>query len=244
MAKTGRILTGATSGAGAGAAFGPWGAVIGGGLGALGGMFGDDSDYQQRLAIDRALADIDRANWEAGDSAYGTDADYRDAMAGFRDRADDGMSVADRMAQEAAMNASARAARGRAGALRQEMASRGQAGGGAELAARLQDNQNVNEAQFGAGAQLAGEAQRRALEALSGWDTMAGTRAGAQDAIERFNASQRGAKARSLAAARFGQADVYGGRAAQDRRDVAGTGELLGQSTGDLFFGSKKKQGG
>jgi hypothetical protein len=207
----------------------------------LGNLFGGGDGEEE--ALRRALEAIQGANWEAGPSAYGTDQDYGAALAAMRNEAQSGgMSTADRMTQEAAANAAARQARGQQGALMQNFAARGQGGGGAELAARMQANQNLTEAQHGYAAQQAGEAQRRALQALQGWGGMAGQRAGAADAISRFNASQRGAKAQATAGV-YGQ--QAGAAAAQDQRTrdmFGGGGAAAGYLAGDYFFPNKKKE--
>ena len=49
----GNAFRGGTSGAVAGSSFGPWGAAIGGGLGALGGFFGDDEEDKTNKMLDQ-----------------------------------------------------------------------------------------------------------------------------------------------------------------------------------------------
>jgi len=148
----------------------------------------------------RALEEMRGANVEAGASAYGSDEDFLGALAGMRRGYEQGgMTSADRLAQQQAMEESARAERGREGALMQNMAARGMGGGGSELAARLSNQQAATQGQWQAGAQQAGQAQQRALESLRGWGGMAGQRSGASDAIREFNASQRLGKAQALA---------------------------------------------
>ena len=87
-------------------------------------------------------------------------------------------------------------------ALLQNMASRGMAGSGAELAAQLQGAQAAAEQQSGQGLNIAAQAQARALQAMTGAGTMSGqmrsqdfgeqaAKAQAADEVAKFNALQR-----------------------------------------------------
>lgn len=84
----------------------------------------------------------------------------------------------------------------------QEMQQRGQGGSGAELAARLSGSQNIMNQNAANGLNLAGQASQRALQAIAQGGSMAqgmqsqsfnqqAQQAGAQDAIDRFNAANR-----------------------------------------------------
>ncbi|HET9554900.1 MAG TPA: hypothetical protein VFP50_18185 [Anaeromyxobacteraceae bacterium] len=241
-------LAGGMSGASAGAAFGPVGAAIGGlGGGILGALSPDGSEYdaRKRALIDMALRQIQDTNAEAGQSNYATNPDFLGAMEAYRDRSQGGMSGADRLAQQQAMNDAATASRMREGAILNGLASRGQAGGGAELAARLANAQGTTTAQFNAGANQAAAAQARALESLRGWGTMAGQQAGSQDAISQFNAQQRLNKAAMVGNVATGNASVYAQDAQRERQQSAGTLQGLGNAanTGvDIYQKWRKQQ--
>ena len=252
MGANGRgALAGGLSGAGAGAAFGPWGAGIGAGIGALTGLFspdGSEDEARKRALIEQALAQLQGTNAEAGASDFATNADFAGAMGDLRARAQQGgMSGADRLAAEQAQNDAAAQARMREGAIMNSLASRGQAGGGSELAARLANSQGATVAQHSAGATQAAAAQQRALQSLQGWGTMAGQQAGAKDAISQFNASQRLNKAGMYGSLAMGGAGVYGQDAQRQRQQSAGTLQGLGDAANagvDMYQRYKKNNPG
>jgi hypothetical protein len=92
--------------------------------------------------------------------------------------------------------------RGAQQAITQNMAERGVSGSGAELAARLSGQQAASSNNARAGAEVAAEAQRRALEAIMAKGNLGGSMRGqdhqqaaakaqARDAINQFNATNR-----------------------------------------------------
>jgi hypothetical protein len=249
MAANGRgALAGGISGASAGAALGPYGAAIGGGLGALTGLFspdGSEDEARKRELINQALSQLAATNEQAGPSNYGTSQDFAGAMGAYRDRAQaGGMTGADRLAAEQAENDAAMQARMREGAIQNSMASRGQAGGGAELAARLANQQGTTSAMHQAGATQAAAAQGRALQSLQGWGTMAGQQAQGQDAISQFNAAQRLNKAGMYGNLATGAANTYGQDAQRERQQSAGTLQGLGNAANsgvDMYLRNQRK---
>lgn len=109
--------------------------------------------------------------------------------------------------------------RGEQEAIQQDLARRGQAGSGAEIAGRLLSQQGAATRSAAGGASVAAEAQRRALEAIQSSGTMATgmrtqdfgeqtQRAAAADAVAKFNNSFQNATA---------AANVDGRNAAQQR---------------------------
>jgi len=113
-----------------------------------------------------------------------------------------GASLQSRAAQANLMDTAATAERMNREAILRDMASRGQAGGGAELAARLVANQNTNRNTALSSAQLAGDDRARALQAMTSAGSLGGNirgqdygiaanRAQAQDALARWNAQNR-----------------------------------------------------
>lgn len=244
-------LGGAASGAAAGSALGPWGALAGGAAGGLAGLFsgdGSEDEARRRALIEEALAQLQAVNPEAGASAYGSNQDFTGALSLMRQKATEGgMTGADRLAAEQASNDAAVQDRMRSGAIQQGLASRGQAGGGAELAARLVGGQGTVAAQHGAGAIQAGAAQGRALQALQGWGGMAGEQAGASDAISRFNAHARLQKAGMYGVLAGGAADQYGRDAQRERQTSAGvvSNAMSGAGAGvDRYLDWRKKNPG
>lgn len=225
-------LGGAAAGASAGAALGPYGMAGGAAIGGFAGLMGDDGsadEARKRALIEQALAQLAGVNPEAGASDFASNADFNNAMALYKQRATEGgMTGADRLAQEQSMNDAAAAANMRDQGIIQGLATRGQAGGGSELAARLMNSQGATSAQHQAGAVQAGEAQRRALASLQGWGQMAGQQAGAKDAISEFNANARLQKAGMYGTLAMGGAGVYGQDAQRQRQTSAGTMMGLG----------------
>jgi hypothetical protein len=260
-----------TLGAGVGTAVAPGiGTAIGGiagGLGeVLGGLFGGGDDEQKKAAaaiarLQQIYGNLTPATAEAlmragqAGNAAGVDPAGQQAMADALAHLQGvyqsgGMTEADRLAQEQATQAANQNEASQRGAIMQEMASRGQAGGGAELAARLASQQQTANAAHMAGSSSAQAAQARALAAmaesgqLGGQMTAAAQRAAAaRDAMAQFNASQRlGAqgmawdqqmqKAQGLAGGAAAEAGYYGGEAQRQREKAAGIGRAAGQTVG------------
>lgn len=113
-----------------------------------------------------------------------------------------GLNAEDKYALNKASAQTARDARGRDSAILQNMAMRGMAGGGQELAARMMASQNATQNQAEESDRVAAMAMRRALESRAQAGTMAGQMrtedfnekssvARAQDEINRFNTQNR-----------------------------------------------------
>jgi len=136
-----------------------------------------------------------------------------DALESMREIGDGGGLTESERAQQFLMQRQAAGSeQARQKSILQDMAERGAGGSGAELAARLSSSQNAAERNAMAQAQLAGQAQQRALQAMTQGGAMAGKmqaqqfgqdaqKASAADAISRFNtANQMNTQARNLAA--------------------------------------------
>lgn len=157
-----------------------------------------------------------------------------------------GLTLADRVAQEEATQQARQAERMQRGAIEQEMAARGQRGGGAELAARLSAAQGTANAAHRAGAQAAAAAQGRALQALLASGQLGGAyqgaeaqRSAARDLMSRFNAAQRAraydtawnqqyGKAQGEANTNLGAANYWDEQADKERRRYAALGRAGG----------------
>lgn len=175
-------------------------------IGDIAGLFAGDNSGQ----INDLLRNL---NPEAGASMYSgiqEDPQLRATQMGTLDAlksiAGGGLRPEDKAAQLEAMDASNRNERGQRGAIMQSMASRGMAGSGNELAAQLANEQGAANRTSMAGTQAAGNASQRALQAIAMRGQMAGNirgqdfgnaaaKAGAQDAMSKFNAGQRVTKA-------------------------------------------------
>lgn len=114
----------------------------------------------------------------------------------------DGMSTTDKVKFNQIQSENNRNEQGQRGAIMQDMARRGQAGSGMELAAQLMNQQASAERASQQGMDVKAQAERRALEALMQGGQLAGDMRGqefsekaraaeAQDAINRFNAANR-----------------------------------------------------
>lgn len=161
-----------------------------------------------------------------------------------------GYTMADRVAQEQAMDRAAQYEQGQRGAIAQEMASRGQVGGGAGLAAKLAAAQGGAANAYGAGTNAAASAQMRALQAMKEAGGMGGqlygqdvVRAHVNDAMSQFNAAQRGnayqsnfanqmAKAGGIEGAQDTLAQYYTGNANRIRKRDQGWGTAIGSGAG------------
>jgi hypothetical protein len=113
-----------------------------------------------------------------------------------------GMTAADTANLSKIQSQSAQADKGRREAILQNMAARGMAGSGNELLAQLQSSQAATDRQSQEGLDIAGMAQRRALEAMMQGGQLGGSIRGqefgeqarvaeAQDSINRFNAANQ-----------------------------------------------------
>jgi hypothetical protein len=238
MANWGAAGLGAVSGAGAGAALGPWGAGIGGVIGGLGGLFSSDNE----AAAMRALAGVN----EQADPLAPEDPELKkrqlEALQMMWDTAKQGgMDPQAKAALQQAQASSAAAERGARGAIVQNAQARGVGGSGVELGAALANQQGS--AQRLAGGQAAGDARTRALQAMM--NTQQGTgqvrgqdlsAAQARSQVEQFNARQRLDKGAMLA----GRYDKQG---AQQRNNIAGLGTGVGAIAGYAADAFKKRSG-
>lgn len=127
-----------------------------------------------------------------------------------REGEEGGLTLEDRLANEQALQASATQERGARGAILSNLAERGMAGSGQELAAKLSASQNAaNQARM-SGLQTASDARKRALQAILQSGDLAGNIRGqefgeqakiaeAQDVINKFNiANQQGVQERNV----------------------------------------------
>lgn len=113
-----------------------------------------------------------------------------------------GMSLEDKANLNRIQGKSARAASAGRGRIADDMAARGISGGGTELAMQLSNNQNAAQRASEGGLEVAGMAQKRALDAMMQGGRLAGDMRGqdysekaraaeAQDMINRWNADSR-----------------------------------------------------
>jgi hypothetical protein len=125
-----------------------------------------------------------------------------DALAKLAEYSTGDLTEADRLNLQEAQIEASRGDRGRQAAILQAMARRGQAGGGAEMAARLQSAQSASEQASQQARASMVAAQQRALQAISQRGALAGDIRGqafseaerqsqAMDAIRRFNETNR-----------------------------------------------------
>lgn len=124
------------------------------------------------------------------------------AIGGVEELSQTGLSAIDRAALTEIQNQIATQERGQRESILQNMAQRGLAGSGQELAAQLQSSQAASQQASTQGMQQAAQAQRARMQALSSLSEMAGgieqtdfqreaQRQEAQDAINRFNLQNR-----------------------------------------------------
>jgi hypothetical protein len=229
--------------------------VLAGGAGeVIGGLFGGDDEKRARAERERALRELAGLDVEAGPSsldAYSADPRLRVAQLGAVDELGrvgraGGMDIGSRVALREAQDETSARERGSREAILQNMAMRGQSGGGAELAAQLTNQQGAAASAASTGAMAAAEARTRALTALTQSGQLAGQdrgqdfgeaegKAAARDTIGRFNASQRLSRGTALAGMRVG---VAGANEGQGRRQNSGIGSAIGQTVGAI--GAKK----
>lgn len=124
------------------------------------------------------------------------------AIGGIEELSQTGLSAIDRAALTEIQNQIATQERGQRESILQNMAQRGLAGSGQELAAQLQGSQAASQLASQQGMQQAAQAQRARMQALSSLSEMAGSieqtdfqreqqRQAAQDAINQFNVQNR-----------------------------------------------------
>lgn len=134
----------------------------------------------------------------------------KSALSAFTELGKTGLSAEDRLALRTARQQAETANRGRIEAIKQNMAQRGIAGGGAELAAQMASAQAADEGLSMAADRQAAQAQQARLAALSQMSGLGAQmrqqdwgqdlqRAGAADELSRFNVLQRsGAQQRNI----------------------------------------------
>jgi hypothetical protein len=203
---------GAISGAGAGAALGPWGAAAGGVIGGALGLFSPDNNAQ-------AMAALQGANVEAnplGEEDPALKKRQLEALQMMWETAKaGGMDPQAKAALQEAQASSAAAEKGARGAIVQGAQARGQGASGVELMSSLANQQGSAQRNALAGGQAAGDARTRALQAM--YQTQQGTgqvrgqdlnAAQARSQVEQFNARQRFAKAGAIAGRNIGEAQT------------------------------------
>lgn len=236
MANLGAAGQGAVAGAGAGAALGPWGAVAGGAIGGLLGLFSPDKEAEAM----RILAGLDP---EAGAMAAEDPAARAKIMGAleylYNSGQAGGMDPQSRAALAQAQAQTGAAEQGARGALQQNAAARGVGGSGVEFLGTLANQQGAAQRNALSGVQAAGDARTRALQSMyqasSGYGDVRGqdlSRESAKKQLDMFNANQRVKKAAMMT----GQ---YNGQADQQRNDIAGMGEGIGALTSYFKSGSK-----
>jgi hypothetical protein len=228
--------------------------VVAGGAGeVIGGLFGGDDERRARHERERALAELAGLNVEAGASpldGYNADPRLRTAQLGAVDEfgriaREGGMDIGSRVALREAQDDTSARERGSREAILQNMAMRGQGGGGAELAAQLTNQQGSAARDASTGARAAADARTRALTALTQSGQLAGQtrgqdfgeaegKAAAHDRIATFNADQRLRRGGMIANTRGGYAATSDQNAERDRQTGAGVGLSLGTLLGNM----------
>jgi len=243
---------------------------IAGGVGsALGSIFGGGGADEDRIRqIIESLDPVDRETLlkeaQAGSSAYEdvtSDPSLRKnqmaEITALRSLADQGgMGIQERTALNEAMDQTAAQEQMQRGAITQGMAARGMGGSGTELASALANQQGAATRNAKAGAQAASDAATRRIQALRDMGTASGNvrnqdwgeasqKASAQDAMSRFNASQRLGAENQAWNQQYQRAGLatgqYGDMAEQTRRRGSSVGEALGQTAGGLYDYYNKK---
>jgi hypothetical protein len=215
--------------------------------GVVGGIISAGDRKRARGEYDQAVGDLMDSNPEAGRTEY--DRIHEDpalrsaemsALQGFQQEANaGGLTVQDRAALQQAQDANAQRERGAREAILQNMAMRGMGGSGSELAAALENQQGSAMRNNAAGTQAAADARNRALQAMATSGQMAGgirsqdwqqaaQRAASQDAINKFNASQRLSRAGQVANVRLGKGALYNQEAGANMGMARGIGSGVG----------------
>ncbi len=216
------------------------GYAVGSGLGEL---IGGGAAARARR---RALEELRGVKEEAGPSAYEnirslSDPTLRLAQMGALRQLQEtggagGLDLGSRVALNQAAADTARRERGSREAILQQMAMRGAGGSGASLAAQLANQQGAAERNAMSGEQAAADARARALAATAQSGELAGgirgqdwgeasQRAGALDALSRFNASQRLTKGGMIYGGQTSDADAD---AERKKRLFGGAGMAAG----------------
>jgi hypothetical protein len=274
-------ISGAGSGIASGSAFGPWGAAIGGVAGGLLGAFSDEGSDQEELYQEylNKLESVTIPSLEeliAAGSIEGTAYEDIETDPAVRQATTEamnallaegkagGQSIESKAATEAALNQARQTERMQTAAIMEEMAQRGQSGGGSELAQRMMANQSAMSSAKATGLESAADARTRALESLSqagqlgstvrGQDwTEASAKASAKDALAQWNANVATnaygnrtnwqlAKASAQEPAYKGLSEASAAKSTQAADTSAAAGELAGSIYG-LASGKKKIKG-
>lgn len=274
-------VSGAGKGISAGSAFGPWGSAIGGIAGGLTGLFSDEGSSEEDIYREYlnklegvVIPSLDELI-EAGtisDTAYSdieTDPATRQATTSamnalLEEGESGGQSVQSKAELEGALNQARQAERMQTEAIMEDMARRGQAGGGSELVQRMMASQNAMSEARSTGVQAAADARTRAMESLvqagnlgstvRGQDwTEESAKAAAQDALNQWNANVKTnaygnrtnwnlQKAGSEGSAYQGLAQSASSNKSQASDTAQGVGALAGSIYG-LASGGKKIKG-
>lgn len=274
-------ISGAGKGIAAGSSFGPYGSLVGGVVGGLSGLFSDEGDDQEELYQEylNTLQSVSIPSLEeliSAGSISGTAYEDIESDPAVRQATTEamnallaegeagGQSVQSKAETEAALNQARQAERMQTAAIAEEMARRGQSGGGSELAQRMMASQNAMSEARSSGLQSAADARTRALQSLVQAGNLGSTvrgqdwtedsaKASAQDALAQWNANVRTdaygnrtnwnlekAKAQSPAYQGLSQASTT---ASQNASNTAqGAGALAGSIYG-LASGGKKIKG-
>lgn len=251
-------------GAATGSAFGPFGSLIGGGLGALaGGLFSGASNpedlWRQYLSQLPSYETLLSAG-QSQPSAFGSIAEdptlraaQMNALRQMQNESNrQGLTAEDQAAQLQAANQANQHNRSMRDAALQEMAMRGQGSASQELATRLQGQQTDANSMALASSQNAANARQRALQAMGASGSMASNvrgqdwsnaaqRAQATDTINQFNAANRlNAYGLRMGALGQGFAGMAGGSNEQYQRGV-GQGAAAGAGLGGAaqYFGTR-----
>jgi hypothetical protein len=273
-------ISGAGSGVAAGSAAGPWGALAGGVLGGLGGLFSDEGGDNEALYREylNKLEAIQLPSLEeliAAGKLSGTSFDQisedpatrqatMDALQALKAEGEaGGQSIQSKAAMAGALNQARQSERMQTAAIMDEMARRGQSGGGAEIAARMMANQGAAERAHMGGVQAAADDRTRALNALVQAGNLGSSvrsqdyqkeaqKASARDAIDKWNAEN----ATNAYGNRMGwtfqkagaQAPAYAGMAGANTeaqksatQSASGLGYLAGGAAGYLGGGKTIK---
>lgn len=234
--KTGAALQGGLSGAAAGSNFGPWGAVIGGAVGAIGGLLsagaasGDQEQMMrtvqqaqdmllnagappdvakqlilqqyQSMGVYSPVLEKEMQKLSSEVSKIQENQATKDiqlsALKGIQERAQGGLTAADRVAMMNIQDQMAQAAQSERAATQQSLQQRGIGGGGAEIAGMIAGGQGAMQQGAQAARGLMASQSQQALNALAQQGSMAGSirgqdyevaaaKARAADEMNRFN---------------------------------------------------------
>lgn len=197
-------------------------------MGLLGDVFGGIGSLLGGSGDDNASKDAwNNLNPEAGPTDPKLRQQQLDTLAALRSIASSGgMRTQDKVAYTQAANETNRAEAARRHAVLTNMASRGMAGSGNELASDLIGEQGAADRNAMTGNQAASDANQRALTALSAGGQYAGAIRGQDDAMSRFNAGQRVAKA-------AGQSGIYERAGQRGSEQWGNLGSSVGNDIGD-----------